>query len=102
MITKDNPSMNSTAETIFMSTANEKNLEQCRIREDNIAHEIYQNNLIKTLTSENKSLTDENKSLSDENRSLSDENRSLSDENRSLSDENLRLIKLLEGNGIKP
>ncbi len=73
--------MNSTSETIFMSTANEKILEQCRIREDNIAHEIYQNNLIKTLASEN---------------------RSLSDENKSLSDENLRLIKLLEENGIKP
>ena len=88
MITKDNPSMNSTAETIFMSTAIEKILEQCRIREDNIAHEKYQNDLIKTLTSEN--------------RYLSDENKSLSDENRSLSDENLRLIKLLEENGIKP
>jgi predicted transposase/invertase (TIGR01784 family) len=102
MITKDNPSMNSTAETIFMSTANEKILEQCRIREDNIAHEKYQNDLIKALTSDNKSLTDENRSLSDENRSLSDENKSLSDENKSLFDENLRLIKLLEENGIKP
>ena len=88
MITKDNPSMSSTAEAIFMSTADEKIREQCRIREDNIAHEIYQTNLIKTLT--------------EKNESLSNENRSLSDENRSLSDENLRLKKLLETNGIKP
>jgi len=74
MITQNNPSLNSTAEAIFMSTADRKILEQCRIREDNIAHEKYQQEKIKSLTSENKSL----------------------------SDENNRLRKLLEDNGIKP
>ena len=59
MITQNNPSMNSTAEAIFMSTADRKILEQCRIREDNIAHEKYQTEKIKSLTSENESLTAE-------------------------------------------
>ncbi len=80
MITKENPSLNSTAEAIFMSTADQSILEQCRIREDNIAHEKYQNELIL---------------------SLSNENKSLSDENKSLSDEIVRLRKLIEKNGIK-
>ena len=80
MITKENPSLNSTAEAIFMSTADQSILEQCRIREDNIAHEKYQNELILSLSNENKSLLDENKSL---------------------SDEIVRLRKLIEKNGIK-
>ena len=59
MITKENPSLTSTAEAIYMSTADQNILEQCRIREDNIAHEKYQNELIASLTNENKSLSDE-------------------------------------------
>ena len=58
MITEKNPSMNSATEAIYMSTANADILEQCRIREDNIAHEVYQNEKIKTLTSENKALNE--------------------------------------------
>ena len=54
MITKENPSMNSTAEAIFVSTADKDILEQCRIREDNIAHEKYQLEQIKNLTNSNK------------------------------------------------
>ena len=95
MITEKNLSMSSTAEAIFVSTANEDILEQCRIREDNIAHEKYQLEQIKKLTNSNKALSSENKSLSNENKSLSNEN-------KSLSDENARLKKLLEENGIKP
>jgi hypothetical protein len=87
MITKENPSLNSTAEAIFMSTADPSIIEQCRIREDNIAHEKYQNELILSLTTENRTLTDENKSLSIEVKSL--------------SYELARLRKLLEENGIK-
>ena len=49
MITKDNPSMNSTAESIFMSNADIAILEQCRAREDAIAHEKYQKELIQSL-----------------------------------------------------
>ena len=49
MITKDNPSMNSTAESIFMSNADISILEQCRAREDAIAHEKYQKELIENL-----------------------------------------------------
>ncbi|MBQ6408920.1 MAG: hypothetical protein IJJ64_12890 [Butyrivibrio sp.] len=42
MITQNNSSLNSTVEAIFISTADKDILEQCRIREDNIAHEKYQ------------------------------------------------------------
>ncbi len=49
MITKNNPSMNSTAESIFMSNADISILEQCRAREDAIAHEKYQKELIESL-----------------------------------------------------
>ena len=66
MITKENPSLTSTAEAIYMSTADQSILEQCRIREDNIAHEKYQNELISSLTKKLKSLSEENESLSSE------------------------------------
>ena len=87
MITKENPSLTSTAEAIYMSTADQSILEQCRIREDNIAHEKYQNELISSLTKENNTLSKELKSLSKENKSL--------------SSEIIRLKKILEGNGIE-
>ncbi len=80
MITKDNPSMNSTAESIYMSNSDENIRELCRRREDAIAHENYQKKLIQTLT---------------------DENAALSDENSALTDENARLRKLLEENNIE-
>lgn len=80
MITQNNPSLNSTAEAIFVSTANKDILEQCRIREDNIAHEKYHREQLELLTSENKALNNEIKTL---------------------SDEVSRLRKLLEENGIK-
>ena len=94
MITKENPSLTSTAEAIYMSTADQNILEQCRIREDNIAHEKYQNELISSLTKEKNTLTKELKSLSNENKSLSSEN-------KSLSSEIIRLRKILENNGIE-
>lgn len=53
MITNENPSMNSTAETIYLSNSDYAIREQCRIREDNVAHEKYQKELIEKLTSEN-------------------------------------------------
>ena len=59
MITQNNPSLNSTAEAIFISTADKDILEQCRIREDNIAHEKYQREQLELLTNENKALNDE-------------------------------------------
>ena len=46
MITKDNPSMNSAAESIYMSNSDENIRELCRRREDAIAHEKYQKKLI--------------------------------------------------------
>ena len=49
MITKDNPSMNSIAESIYMANADINILEQCRAREDAIAHEKYQKELIENL-----------------------------------------------------
>lgn len=63
MITQSNPSLNSAAEALFVSTANQDILEQCRIREDNIAHEKYQAEKIQSLTEENESLTNENERL---------------------------------------
>ena len=56
MITQSNPSLNSAAEALFVSTANQDILEQCRIREDNIAHEKYQAEKIQSLTEENERL----------------------------------------------
>lgn len=52
MITKDNPTMNSTAESIYMSNADENIRELCRRREDAIAHEEYQKKKIQELTDE--------------------------------------------------
>jgi hypothetical protein len=49
MITKNNPSMNSTAESIYMANADINILEQCRAREDAIAHEKYQKEPIQNL-----------------------------------------------------
>ena len=66
MIVKEDTSMNSTAEAIYKSVSDQKILEQCRIREDFIAHEKYQLEKIRSLSSENKSLSSENKSLKQE------------------------------------
>ena len=66
MITKDNPSMNSTAEAIYVSNADEYIREECWLREERIAHEEYQKKQFEKLTKENASLTDENASLTDE------------------------------------
>lgn len=93
MITKDNPSMNSTAENIFKSNSDEQIRELCRRREDQIAHENYQKNLINKLSSENEQLSSENEQLSSENEQLSSKNEQLSSENE-------RLKKLLEKNNI--
>ena len=87
MITKDNPSLNSTAESIFLSNADVNILEQCRAREDAIAHEKYQNELIEDLKSD----------LDSANSQIS----SLTYTNSSLSSEITALKKLLDDNGIK-
>jgi hypothetical protein len=81
MITKDNPSMNSAAEAIYVSNADEYILEECYLREERLAHEKYQKEKIANLTSQNESLNSEIKSL---------------------SSENAYLRKLLEENGINP
>ncbi len=86
MITKENPSLTSTAEAIYMSTADPNVLEQCRIREDNIAHEKYQKECLEKLTKENENLTKKNSSLTKKNDLL--------------VEENARLLALLKENGI--
>ena len=86
MITKENPSMNSTAESIYLSNSDFAILEQCRAREDAIAHENYQKELISKLTNENAELTNENIELANEKAEL--------------TNENARLRKLLAENGI--
>ncbi len=62
MITKDNPSLNSTAESIYMSNADINILEQCRAREDAIAHEKYQKELIESL---NAAIADRDATIAD-------------------------------------
>ena len=46
MIAEDNPSMKSTAESIYLSNSDFAIQEQCRAREDAIAHEKFQKELI--------------------------------------------------------
>ena len=55
MIVKEDTSMNSTAEAIYKSVSDQRILEQCRIREDNIAHEKYQLEQIRSLKKQVKS-----------------------------------------------
>ena len=86
--------MNSTAEVIYVSNADEYIREECWLREERIAHEEYQKKQFENL---NKKL----KALTKEKASLSDENASLSNENASLSDEIARLRKLLDSHSIK-
>ena len=81
MITKDNPSMNSTAESVYLSNSDFVIRERCRAREDAIIHEKYQAERIETLTAENSALSNE----------ISD-----------LSNEVSRLRKIMEEHGIKP
>ncbi len=80
MITKENPSMNSTAESVYLSNSDFVIRERCRAREDAIIHEKFQADRIEALTNENIALADKNSAL---------------------ADENTRLRKLLEEHGIK-
>ncbi len=94
MITKENPSLNSAAESIYKSNADDYIIEACLRREEQLAHEKYQKEQIEKLTNENANLTTENASLTTENASLTTENANLTGEIN-------RLRKLLEVNGIK-
>ena len=102
MITKENPSLNSTAESIFLSNADFAILEQCRAREDAIAHENYQNEKISNLSKKVASLNEENASLNAERVLLSDKVDDITKKYDDVSKENIRLKKLLEENGINP
>jgi hypothetical protein len=95
MITKDNPSLNSTAESIYLSNNDYVILEQCRAREDAIAHEKYQKEQISKLSAENASLNAEKTSWIAEKALLS---KKVDD----ITEEYIRLKKLLEENGITP
>ena len=86
MITKDNPSMNSTAESVYLSNSDFIIRERCRAREDAIIHEKYQAERIEALTSEVSALSSKNSALTSENSALSTEIE--------------RLHKLLEKHGI--
>ena len=101
MITKENPSINTTAESIYLSNPDFAICERCRAREDAIIHEKYQNERIATLSSEVSTLSSKNSTLSSEVSSLSTKNSALSSEFSSLSSEVARLHKLLEEHGIK-
>lgn len=69
MITKDNPSMNSTAESIDLSNADANIIEQCRAREDAIAHEKYQAEQIAELKSQ---LENANAALQDKDATIAE------------------------------
>lgn len=58
--------MNSTAEAIYVSNADEYIREECWLREERIAHEEYQKKQFEKLINENTYLTNEVSSLSDE------------------------------------
>lgn len=80
MIIDKNPSLNTTAEEIFISNADADIAEQCRIREDAIVHERVTN---ERLTAQEARID------------------CLTKENNSLEEENSRLRELLAKNGIK-
>ncbi|MBE5833791.1 MAG: Rpn family recombination-promoting nuclease/putative transposase [Butyrivibrio sp.] len=108
MITNNNPSLNSTAESIYVYNADDIIADQCRAREETILHEKVMNERLAKLSEENNSLTDKNASLTNKNASLTSENASLTNENASLTSENVsltneiaRLKNLLKENGIK-
>lgn len=101
MITKDNPSMNSTAESIYLSNSDFVIRERCRAREDAIIHEKFQAERIEALTSEVSTLSNEISVLTSENSTLTIENSTLTSENNALSTEIERLHRLLEEHGIK-
>ena len=63
LITKDNPSLNSTAESIYLSNTDFVIQEQCQRREDAIAHEKYQKEQLSKLSAEIDSLNAEKASL---------------------------------------
>ncbi len=52
MITKEHPSMNSTAESIYLSNSDEEIREICLRRQEAIAHENHQKKQIADLTAE--------------------------------------------------
>ena len=63
MITKENPSMSSAAESIYLSNSDEQIRELCRRREDAIAHENFQKKQIQDLTQQIQTLSSENSRL---------------------------------------
>ena len=87
MITENNPSMNSTAEEIFVSNSDFIIAEQCRVREDNIIHEKLTKERLEAQANKIASLTEGMAALAEEKASL--------------NSELARLKKLLEDNGIK-
>ena len=78
MITKDNPSLNSTAESIYMSNADINILEQCRAREDAIAHEKYQKELIESL---NATIADRDATIADRDATIAELRKLLNEHN---------------------
>ena len=94
MITENNPSMNSTAEEIFVSNSDFIIAEQCRVREDNIIHEKLTKERLEAQANKIASLTEGMAALTEEKAVLADKN-------ASLNSELARLKKLLEDNGIK-
>ena len=83
MITKDNPSMSSAAESIYLSNADVSILEQCRAREDAIAHEVYQKELIADLKQE---LSEANERNEETSKQLSEANKTIAELQKKLKE----------------
>ena len=93
MITRDNPSMNSTAETIFLSNSDFEIRERCRAREDAIVHEQFQKQQIETLTAE---LTKANEEKKESDAKLA----KVTEEKKKSDEENALLRQILKDHGI--
>lgn len=73
MITNNNPSLNSTAESIYVYNADDIIADQCRAREETILHEKVMNERLAKLTEEKNSMSNEIASLNNKNSSLTNE-----------------------------
>ena len=90
MIVKEDTSMNSTAEAIYKSVSDQRILEQCRIREDNIAHEKYQLEQLRLLkrqvTSKDAIIADKEATIIDMGTTIADRDATIADQKATIVD----------------
>ncbi|MBE5825130.1 MAG: Rpn family recombination-promoting nuclease/putative transposase [Butyrivibrio sp.] len=91
MITKDNPSMNSAAESIYLSNADISILEQCRAREDAIAHEAHQKKVIADLK---RDLNEANKRIEEKSKQLEDAGKTIAKDKEAIAEKDATIAQL--------